>query len=215
MFLRSVINQRKLFIKWHITASACHVCIVDQWNNTVRFFYKLLSGPNTDEFPWERIWCENVPKQVSFFLWTAANDRILTIDNLVKRGRSLVNRCCLYCCDGESVDYLLLHYKFYHTLWCKAFAVFGIQWVMPRSVSFFFLYGEKLVWKTSYNHLESGLRMFNMVSVAGTQYPHFWRQGENIRSPKISYRWYSISLGSYLAVYELYFFIRIFRFHFL
>ena len=79
----------------------------------------------------------------------------------------------------------------------------------------FFLYVEKLVWKTSYNHLEYGLRMFNMVSVAGTQYPHFWRQGENIRSPKISYLWYSISLGSYLAVYELYFFIRIFRFYFL
>ena len=123
----------------------------------MRFFYKLLSGPNTDEFPWERIWCENVPKQVSFFLWTAANDRILTIDNLVKRGRSLVNRCCLYCCDGESVDYLLLHYKFYHTLWCKAFAVFRIQWVMPRSVSFFFF-----TWRNWFEkHLTT---IWNMVS---------------------------------------------------
>ena len=55
-------------------------------------FYKLLSGPNTDEFPWESIWCAKVPKRVSFFLWTTANDGILTIDNLVKRGWFLAYR---------------------------------------------------------------------------------------------------------------------------
>ena len=88
--------------------------------------YKLLSSPNTDEFPWECIWCAKVPKQVSF-LWTTANDGLLTIDNLVKRSQSLVNRCCLCCCNGESVDHLLLHCKFSHALWCEAFAMFGIQ----------------------------------------------------------------------------------------
>ena len=107
----------------------------------VRYFYKLLSSPNTDELPWEGIWCAKVPKRVSFFLWTTANDGILTIDNLVKRGQFLVNRCCLYYCDGESVDHLLLHCKFSHALWCETFAVFGIQWVMPKSVnSFFFMW---------------------------------------------------------------------------
>ena len=40
----------------------------------VCFFYKLLSGPNTDEFPWECIWCAKVPKWVYFFLWTTTND---------------------------------------------------------------------------------------------------------------------------------------------
>ena len=88
-------------------------------------FYKLLSSPNTDEFPWECIWCAKVPKWVSFFLWTAANDGILTIDNLVKRGWFLVNRCCLCNCDGESVDHLLLHCKLSHALWCETFAVSG------------------------------------------------------------------------------------------
>jgi len=41
---------------------------------------------------------------VSFFLWTAAWGRILTIDNLVKRGLPLVNWCCLCCYDGEAMD---------------------------------------------------------------------------------------------------------------
>ena len=79
-----------------------------------------------------------VPKRVFFFLWTTANDGIHTIDNLVKRGRFLVNRCCFCYCDGESIDHLLLHYKFSQALWFKAFTVFGMQWVMPRSVNSFF-----------------------------------------------------------------------------
>ena len=37
----------------------------------------------------------------------------------------------------------------------------------------FFLYLEKLVWKTSFNHLEYGPDMFNVVSLSGMQYPHF------------------------------------------
>ena len=71
----------------------------------------------------------------------------------------------------------------------------------------FFLYLEKLVWKASFNHLGYDPSKFNVINLARTQYPHFWRQGENIRSSKISPLWYSISLGSYLGVYELYFFI--------
>ena len=114
----------------------------------VHSFYKLL---------WECIWCAKVPKQVSFFLWTAGNDGILTIDNLVKRGQSLVNRCCLCCCDGESVDHLLLDCKFSHALWCEAFAVFGIKWVMPRSVSSFFF-----IWRNWFGkHLST---IWNMIT---------------------------------------------------
>ena len=124
----------------------------------VRSFYKLLFGPNIDEFPLGGggIWCANVPKQVSFFLWTAANDGILTIDNLVKRGWFLANRCCLCCCDGELVDHLLLHCKFSHALWCEAFAVFGIQWVMLSSFNSFFF-----MWKNWFGKHRSTI--WNMV----------------------------------------------------
>ena len=119
-------------------------------------FYQLLSGPNNGVFPWECIWSAKVPKRMSFISWTTANDGILTIDNLVKRGQSLVNKCCLCYCDGESVDHLLLHCKFFHTLWCEAFVVFRIQWVMPRSVSSFFF-----IWRNQFGkHLST---IWNMV----------------------------------------------------
>ena len=52
----------------------------------VCYFYKQLSSPTTNAFPWECIWHTKVPKQVYFFLWTVANDGILTIDNLIKKG---------------------------------------------------------------------------------------------------------------------------------
>ena len=74
----------------------------------VRSYYLFLYGSLTDDFPWESIQCVNVPKRVSFFLWEAAWDGILTIDNLVKRGWSFINRCCLCRCEGEYVDRLLL-----------------------------------------------------------------------------------------------------------
>ena len=78
----------------------------------------------------------------------AAKDGILTIDNLVKRGQSLVNWCCMCWCDGESVDHLLLHYKLAYALWCEVFHVFGVLWVMPKTLNFLFIFcclGE-LVW---------------------------------------------------------------------
>ena len=50
-------------------------------------------------FSWKSIWCVKSPKRVSF-LWTTARGKILTIDNLVKKGLPLVNWCCL---DRKSV----------------------------------------------------------------------------------------------------------------
>ena len=58
---------------------------------------------------------------VSFFLWIEARDGILAIDNLVKRGQSLVNWCCMCRCDGETMDHLLLHCKLAHAFWCEVF----------------------------------------------------------------------------------------------
>ena len=35
----------------------------------------------------------------------------------------------------ETMDHLLLHSKFSHALWSAIFKVFGIYWVMPKTVS--------------------------------------------------------------------------------
>ena len=58
-------------------------------------YYNFLSDPPNASFPWKSIWCVKAPKRVYFSLCTTAWDRILTIDNLVKRGLPLVNWRCL------------------------------------------------------------------------------------------------------------------------
>ena len=63
-----------------------------------------------------------------FFVWTAVHGQILTFDNLMLRGRILVNRCCM--CHQN----LLLHCPVAHSLWVYMFQIFGTQWVMPGSV---------------------------------------------------------------------------------
>ena len=59
---------------------------------------------------------------------------ILTIDNLVKKNLPLVNWGCRCQCDEETVDPLLLHCKFVHTLLSEVFSLFGTQWVMLKIV---------------------------------------------------------------------------------
>ena len=51
------------------------------------------------------------------------------------RGRTLASRCCMCCCDGESVDHLLLHCPVTHTLWTFMLKAYGIHWVMPGLVA--------------------------------------------------------------------------------
>ena len=44
-----------------------------------------------------------------FFVWTVALGKILTCDNLVKRGYTKVSWCCICRCNGETMDHLLTH----------------------------------------------------------------------------------------------------------
>ena len=90
-------------------------------------------------------------------MWTAAHDRILTLDSLMLRGLSLANRCCMCCCNKEFVDHLLLYCLVAHSLWVQMLQVFGIQWVMPGSM-------KSLVFCWSYWLGKFNSDIWNMVS---------------------------------------------------
>ena len=53
----------------------------------IQSFYNKLRSPLPIIFPWKGVWKVKVPRRVSFFVWTAVWDRILTGDNL--RGRMM------------------------------------------------------------------------------------------------------------------------------
>ena len=67
-------------------------------------------------------------------MWTTAHSQILTLDNLMLRGRTLVNRCCMCYCNEESADHLLISCPIAHFLWMYMFRLFGIDWVMLGSI---------------------------------------------------------------------------------
>ena len=104
---------------------------------TICSYYHKFHNSSSVFFPWKGIWKVKAPRHVSFFVWTATWDRILTGDNLRLRGFDFVDWCIMCCCCGEKVDHLLLHCEKAYRLWYFIFRIFGISWVPSRTVSDF------------------------------------------------------------------------------
>ena len=68
---------------------------------TVKSFYSSLVPCISREFPSSLVWNPWVPKRVSFFAWEAIWGRILTIDQLKRKGWILPSRCYLCKVDEE------------------------------------------------------------------------------------------------------------------
>jgi hypothetical protein len=100
----------------------------------VKSFYRVLLPRGSSSFPWKSIWRTKAPLRVAFFAWKAARSKILTLDNLRKRGMIIVNRCWLCESEEELVDHLLLHCGAASALWNAFFTRFGLSWVMPSSI---------------------------------------------------------------------------------
>uniref|UniRef100_A0A2N9ELX8 Reverse transcriptase domain-containing protein n=1 Tax=Fagus sylvatica TaxID=28930 RepID=A0A2N9ELX8_FAGSY len=97
----------------------------------VRSYYGALQVPLRSRFPWKIIWGVKAPRRISFFIWTAACGKILTCDNLMRRGHVLAAWCCMCKKGWETVDHLLIHCEVAAALWGFVFQRFGIQWVLP------------------------------------------------------------------------------------
>uniref|UniRef100_A0A2N9FZT4 Reverse transcriptase domain-containing protein n=1 Tax=Fagus sylvatica TaxID=28930 RepID=A0A2N9FZT4_FAGSY len=118
-------------------------------------FYQALIGQSNIHFPWKAIWRVKAPRRVAFFVWTVAWGKILTCDNLMRRGYSLAGWCCM-CRNGwETWDHLLLHCVQASFLWSAVLRSFGVCWVFPNSIKD--LYG----WFNSFGKHES--EIWNLV----------------------------------------------------
>lgn len=64
---------------------------------------------------WEKVgkvWVKNLISKIGFLSWVAIQNKILTLDNLRKRGFSLANKCTLCNYQEETINHLLLHCEF-------------------------------------------------------------------------------------------------------
>ena len=100
----------------------------------VNDFYNLLVGSNDFCFLWKRIYKQKIPSWVAFFVWIVALGKCLIIDNLRKRKVWILDWCYMCKCNGELVDHLFLHCPIAMDLWSMILGLFGVSWVMPKSV---------------------------------------------------------------------------------
>ena len=101
---------------------------------SVKSLYSTLEPGGSAMFPYVGIWSARVPPKVAFFAWEASWGKILTLDQLQRRGYSLANRCFLCLTEAETVDHLLLHCVMTRTLWNLLFSLFGVEWVLSSTV---------------------------------------------------------------------------------
>ena len=101
---------------------------------SVRSLYSMMEPGGLSLFPSERIWRARVPPKVAFFAWEASWGKVLTHEQLQRRGFSLANRCFLCLSEEETVDHLLLHCIKTRVLWNLLFSLFGISWTLSCSV---------------------------------------------------------------------------------
>uniref|UniRef100_A0A2N9FVR5 Reverse transcriptase domain-containing protein n=1 Tax=Fagus sylvatica TaxID=28930 RepID=A0A2N9FVR5_FAGSY len=87
----------------------------------VKRYYRSLSPRSSMSFPWKPIWKVKVPPRVAFLSWTVTLGKVLTIDNLRKRGLIIQEWCCMCKRSGESVDHLFLHCSVAMELWSMVF----------------------------------------------------------------------------------------------
>ena len=76
---------------------------------SVSSMYRALDCSPQVVFPSHLIWNPVIPPRMGFFAWEASWGKVLTLDQLKRRGRALANRCFLCEEEEEDINHLLLH----------------------------------------------------------------------------------------------------------
>ena len=92
----------------------------------VKSLYSILEPGDSPLFPSGSIWRASVSPKVTFFTWEASWEKVLTLDQLQRKGHFLENRCFLCLSEVETVDHLLLHCVKTRVLWSLLFSLFGV-----------------------------------------------------------------------------------------
>ncbi|CAN1753324.1 Putative ribonuclease H protein At1g65750 [Linum perenne] len=91
-----------------------------------------------DDFPSDVIWNIQVPTKVAGFLWQVAHGNISTIDNLMRRGLSIPNRCVMCEQDSESIWHLFWSCPFASQVWMFFSSRLSLLGPFPFGIQEFF-----------------------------------------------------------------------------
>ena len=101
---------------------------------SVKSSYDVLNIGGQHLVPVKMIWNPIVPTKVGFFVWEVWWGKILTMDQLKKRGHSLASRCPFCGQKEEDMEHLLIHCSKVWELWTTLFSLSEGGWVCPYTV---------------------------------------------------------------------------------
>ncbi|KAG8060373.1 hypothetical protein GUJ93_ZPchr0002g26796 [Zizania palustris] len=138
-----VLSDTKDSVLWSLTSKGTF---------TVSSFYLALKTQNLVKRR-NVVWGLKVPLKIKIFLWLAYKNKILTRDNLVKRGWKGDIKNCVFCCREESVQHLFFDCSVAKFIWRMVYTCFNIG---PFA-------DMKHVWDTWFGKLNKRVR--NVVGV--------------------------------------------------
>ena len=101
---------------------------------SVKGYCSLMEGGPSRKASTNIIWNPYVPTKVSFFAWEARWGKVLTTQQLKKRGYQLARRCPFCREEEEGLDHILIHCPLIWDLWVNLILVLGVSWSCPFAV---------------------------------------------------------------------------------
>ena len=129
--LIEVVNFMKMTHPWRVVSNREDKLVLKGGKPSlysVKLLYEVLNRTEaeTRPFPALSVWNTMVPLKVGFFAWEAYWGKVMTLDQLKKRGRSLANRCYLCEEEEETLNHLLVHCSKARMLWELIFGYSGV-----------------------------------------------------------------------------------------
>ncbi|XP_050238476.1 uncharacterized protein LOC126687967 [Mercurialis annua] len=88
-----------------------------------------------------RIWKENMPLLIKFFIWLLARDRISSNELLVRRGILQPSQsACSFCFEMETNIHLVIQCNYAWMFWSFILLKCNVRWVFPLSLEDFYIH---------------------------------------------------------------------------
>jgi zinc-binding in reverse transcriptase len=91
-----------------------------RWNNkgifTTNSCYSWLDFGGVENTQYQLVWSASIPLKIKMFLWLVRKNKILTKDNLQKRGWRGQTKC-IFCKAHETIDHIFIHCSIITCIW--------------------------------------------------------------------------------------------------
>lgn len=102
---------------------------------TIKNCFGYIDNSPSLQGPWKEVWYKEVPTKIQFFLWTAAQERLSTMNRLCKQEFHLPSVFLFCYSSGESASHILIHCLITWEIWCRIFRDFGLCFIALANVA--------------------------------------------------------------------------------